>query len=109
LGAFVEGGEIHFDLSLINQEEFLDQPVEISFVDVSGNDNVIELQPGQLAFSLCQVPIIYSAADEWQITIQKSSGDVIELAGNTIPAEYCNALFLRQGEIKQIQVAVSLT
>ena len=109
LGAFVEGGEIHFDLSLINQEEFLDQPVEISFVDVNGNDNVIELQPGQLAFSLCQVPIIYSAADEWQITIQKSSGDVIELAGNTIPAEYCNALFLRQGEIKQIQVAVSLT
>ena len=109
LGASFKGGEIHFDLSLINPEEFLDQPVEISFVDVDGNDNVIELQPGQLAYNLCQVPIIYSVADDWQIKIRKSSGDVIELAGNTIPAEYCNSLFLRQGEIKQIEVAVSLT
>ncbi len=108
LGLFIRQGEIQFDMRLINQNEFLEEAVAVEFVDVQGNANVIQLQQGQLAFNLCQVPIIFSLANQWQISVHKTAGDVIELSGNKVPADLCRSLFERKGEIKQINVAVSL-
>ena len=105
LGIHFENGEIEFRFSLINPEEFLKQKSEFEYFDLTGDKKQILLSQGQLAFTFCQVPIVYTVSSEAKITITKTDESRIIIAGNILGNEWSAALFERDGSISQVEVS----
>ena len=63
LGVFFEKGQLHFDPCLLRKEEFLQRPRTFTFRDVAGEEQQAELGEGTLAFTICQVPVLYQLRD----------------------------------------------
>lgn len=104
LGIQVINGKIVFRLSLLNPDEFLKQENVFEYFDLNDGKKQIHLNKGQLAFTFCQVPIVYTFSSESKITIRKSDESRIIVAGNVLENEWSTALFKRDGSIRQIDV-----
>jgi len=61
---------------------------------------------GGLAFTFCQVPVVYEPADQATISLIHAAGFVESHAGTELPAEACRQVFLRTGVIASIRVGV---
>jgi hypothetical protein len=105
LGIHIENGEVKFQFSLINPEEFLKQKSVFEYFDLKGEKKQIILNEGQLAFTFCQVPIVYTVSSEAKIAITKTDESRILISGNTIENIWSSALFERDGSIRQINVS----
>jgi len=106
LGVHIENGEIGFRFSLINPDEFLKQNSVFEYFDLKGEKKQITLNAGQLGFTFCQVPIVYTVSSETCITITKTDKSRITIAGNTLNKEWSTNLFERDGSIRQIEVSI---
>jgi leucyl aminopeptidase (aminopeptidase T) len=61
-----------------------------------------------MAFSFCQVPVVYQAAEKENITITFADGQQESLAGNSLNEQYSRQIFERTGKITRIDVNVVL-
>jgi hypothetical protein len=104
LGIQIENGEVKFQFSLINPEEFLKQKSVFEYFDLNGNKKQIMLNEDQLAFTFCQVPIVYTISSEAKIVITKTDGIKVSVSGNSLENEWSAVLFERVGSISQIDV-----
>ncbi len=104
MGVRIIGGEIIFEPSLLNKEEILTRPRTFAYQSVDGNKQTLELAENQLAFTFCQVPVVYSFADMQQIAITYSNGLVDIYDGNTLYEDFSQQIFERNGQIKLIEV-----
>lgn len=105
LGIHVRNGEIVFQSGLLNPEELLDQQDIFGYFDLKGEPRQIKLKQGQLGFTFCQVPVIYSAVGEDRISITFADGKQVFVTGHTIGKEMSSRIFNRSGEIAQIEVS----
>ena len=67
----------------------------------------IDVPAGSLAFSFCQVPVVYqlTRGESWiRVTAREGSSSVLE--GGRLDAEYSRKLFGRLGGIARIDVGV---
>ncbi len=62
LGIFVKDGQIHFRPALLRRKEFLSERADFCYYDLAGHSRRLKLQPGSLAFTYCQVPIVIQLA-----------------------------------------------
>jgi hypothetical protein len=104
LGVFVEEGKLLFDPVLLSEEEFLKNESDFEFFDVEGIRQRIALQKGELAFTYCQVPIVYQSGKNNEINVEMATGerrsfDKLQLDGNT-----SKQIFGRTGEVQLIRV-----
>ena len=107
LGVLVANGSLSFDPSLLREEEFLKETKVFCYIDVSGHEKQLELQPGSLAFTYCQIPVVYSIGKESNINIHISGGQIKSSDGNTLSKEDSLLVFGRNGEINLLEVTVS--
>jgi hypothetical protein len=123
LGIFVKNGQILFRPSLLRKDEFVAEPAEFVYCDAAGKSRRLRLLPGSLAFTYCQVPIVYrlgpnnavrvSFADGVQAERQLGPARFMEnspASGNELGlnAETSRLLWQRAGKIKQISVSLTL-
>ncbi len=106
LGVSVENGTISFKPGLLGKEEFLVKASDFAFYDQSGIKKNINLIPGTLAFTFCQVPIIYKSGSADLIEIKIKDQKSFTLKGNTIDAAWSKKIFDRDGEIESIMVSL---
>jgi hypothetical protein len=104
LGVHIQDGKIVFKFSLINPVELLNQSSEFEFFDLKGEEQAITLNAGQLGFTFCQVPVIYSASNEDKISITFSDGKKIFITGHIINSEMSARIFQRSGDIVRVEV-----
>lgn len=104
LGVRVNNGEIRFDVSLINNKEFLKNKKAFDYVKVDGSNDKIQLYPQQFAFTICQVPIIYSLAESEGINIVFNDNTNVNLEGLILNKQISEEVFGRTKRIKQINV-----
>ena len=104
LGLEVQDGKIRFSPALMDPEELLSEATRFTYFDLEGQEQELSLSPGQLAFTYCQVPVIYQRGAENVIEIVLQEGEPISLAGKEINAEYSAKIFARTGLIKLIRV-----
>ena len=74
LGAFVERGALSFELLMLRKSEFITQETTFDYIDVHGHEQSIGLPPSSLAYTFCQVPIVYLCSDDDRIEIAYSDG-----------------------------------
>lgn len=104
LGIIVSNGRISFDFGLLNRSEFLVKSQAFNYYDVSGNYQSLVLNPGMLAFTFCQVPIVYIMSDEEGIIITDKNDAEEEISDLVIDESYSKTIFLREGKVKKIKV-----
>lgn len=106
LGVFVNHGEVTFNPRLLRTEEFLSEAKDFNYFNVENNQKKITLQPNSLAFTYCQVPIVYELSDKNKLKVFYIGGKSFEVHYLKLDAENSNKLFKRTGEIKKIVVSI---
>jgi len=106
LGVMVESGRVRFDTSLLNSDEFHDCDGQFTYTAVSGKIESVDLTADQLAFTFCQVPVIYTLAECNETEVLFYEGRVLRLEGTALDHRCSHMIFNRSGEIKQIIVSV---
>jgi hypothetical protein len=104
MGTFIERGALGFDPVLLRACEFITQETMFDFIDVNGQNQTIDLPPGSLAYTLCQVPIVYILSDDDRVEIAYANGHRQQLVGNRLDAEASRHVFCRDGHIERITV-----
>lgn len=104
LGLIVRNGVIYIKPSLLRPLEFLAEKSLFQFVNTTGAMESIELQPGQLGFTCCQVPVIYEKTEN-------KTGMTVFFQGKSefresmeLTREESLSIFQRKGIIKQIWI-----
>ena len=105
LGLRIEGGTVRIDPGLLRRQEFLGASASFRYVDVDGAWQSVDVPEQGLAFTWCQVPVVYILDDgaDAAITLTRN-GDSSRVDGLSLPANASRALFGRTGEIRQIIV-----
>lgn len=102
LGVRVEDGSICFDPDLLPEEEFITAQEEWNLPG-----QTITLHPGQMGFTLCGIPVIYSKGNKDLLTIKFQQGESRSLPEWIIPGELSSKIFRRTSSISQIEVTIS--
>ena len=105
LGYFVKDGCISFDNSLLKENEFLIQDKDFMFYNVLHNRIILRVKRGQLAFTICQVPVVYTLVDgkeKIEIIFNEKSKRIH--SGKILDLDISKSIFDRTNEIKQIQL-----
>ncbi|MEO1247281.1 MAG: hypothetical protein AAFX56_16470 [Pseudomonadota bacterium] len=108
LGVQVSAGAVRFVPRLLRRREFVTEPRSLPYLDVEGQWQQIEVPREGLAFTWCQVPIVYTlgAAAAPAIAITLDEGQTPALASLELPAEYCAEIFGRSGRIRRLDVSL---
>jgi hypothetical protein len=108
LGLRIGGGEVRFDPRLLRAREFAAEPRRFRFLDVHGQWQELTVPASGLAFTWCQVPIVYHLRGEGRpsLTITLEDGGSQTLQQLSLPAELSSELFRRSGRIRQVSLAL---
>ena len=106
LGIVVKDGRLGFQPCILRKEEFLSEPKKFSYIDVHSGSNTIELEQDTLAFSYCQVPVVYKIAEKSQLEVVLSDGEVVKIDEPYLNAEISNHVSERSGHVKMITAKI---
>ncbi len=106
LGVVIDQGKILFETSLLNEEEILEKKQVFEFYSINEESRKIILNENQLAFTFCQVPVIYSFSDKEEIAVSYENGSVENIKGNSLDRKLSSSIFNRSGEVKLIEVTI---
>jgi hypothetical protein len=108
LGVRVRDGIVDFDPVLLRRDEFLVAPGAYRHFDHAGQPQAFDVPAGSLAFSYCQVPVVYTLTSgaPW-IRVTGDDGVPTERPGHRLDPGDSQALIGRLGGISRIDVGVS--
>jgi hypothetical protein len=104
LGLRVENGALVLDPSQVDEAEFLPADGTLVWMDAESVRQSLPLERGDLAFTFCQVPVVYKAAMESVIVVRSRDGSEQHLTGTVVPAAIALRVFARTGDIVRITV-----
>jgi hypothetical protein len=79
------------------------------YLDVAGVAQNLRLRAGTLAFTYCQVPVVYQLARQAGLTLQFADSRVHRQAETVLNEPYSRAIFERTGQVKSITVEIVLS
>ncbi|MFT2090719.1 hypothetical protein [Paraglaciecola sp. 2405UD69-4] len=110
LGIDIKGGKIHFSPSILRPQEFLVEARVLHYFDVNHRPASIEVPVNGLGFTYCQVPIIYEITEtQPHLVVSFLDGSVERFKGSSLSREHSKALFLHDGEIREIRLSIKRT
>ncbi|MBK9519369.1 MAG: hypothetical protein IPO09_18895 [Anaeromyxobacter sp.] len=104
LGVLVQGGRVAFRPRLLRRAELLAEPAVFEPLAADGRRDRLALEPGSLAFTLCQVPVVYHLGAEPRLAVTGADGAVRELPGDQLDEATSAAVFQRTGAVRRIDV-----
>ena len=107
LGVFVKKGQIHFRPALLKREEFISRPDQFHYYDLNGSSRCLRLQPGSLAFTHCQVPVVYRLGRKNCLRISFNRKPAILCEELCLDAETSQSIFNRAGMVSRIIVTLN--
>lgn len=103
LGINLEKGQIFFETSLLNENEFLEKETVFEFYNLKGEIQQILLEKDQLAFTFCQVPIVYKKSNVEKLIIELNNGEKLIHEGNRISNTLSEEIFNRTGKVSKVE------
>lgn len=104
LGVVMNDGKLEFRPTLLHRNEFLTEVRDVNFVTVDGSEKTVKLDIGSLAFSVCQVPVVYNISSSNKIEIAYNDGSVKMFDSLILDAIESQKIFGRNGEISLIKI-----
>jgi hypothetical protein len=109
LGLRIKDGQVSFVPSLLQSCEFIQTPKPFRYLDVNADWKDIEVPAMALAFTWCQLPIVYQLNDEVKssLTVTFRNGKQKTYAHLSLSTEESTEIFLRSGQIQQLTLTIS--
>jgi hypothetical protein len=109
LGVRVREGKVDFEPGLLRPVEFSREPRSFRYLDVRGDWQEIDLPAGALAFTWCQVPVVYRLGETNApaLTLVLEYGRTEASRKPSLSESMSAELFQRSGHIRQINVTLS--
>jgi hypothetical protein len=107
LGVLVKNGGIHFCPRLLRTEEFVTGRTEFNYCDLTGAKQRLALKPGELAFTCCQVPIVYRLAKKNSLNVISANGTTRQYEAPSLDSAASREIFARTGKIIRIEVCLN--
>ena len=78
---------------------------DFTFINIYKQKIHTTVDKNQLAFTYCQVPVMYNLDDtDWQIEIQLNDGSNEEIKGRKINKKLSASIFKRNGNVRRINL-----
>ena len=106
LGFYVNDGKITFEPTVLRKSEFIDEEKSFKFVNLDNEITYMDLNANSLAFTVCQVPIIYNISDKEDIKIIANDGGEEIIDGHELNFEHSQNIFNRTNLINAVHVRV---
>lgn len=109
LGVRVIDGRARFQPSLLRACEFSSSSREFEYLDTDGDWKSVTVPANGLAFTWCQVPVIYTLNGDGEagVDILRRDGSVQNLGGLDLTPQQSEELFQRNGSISQLTVTIT--
>jgi len=109
LGLRVEAGALTITPQLLQLAEFTTVPTSFNYLDLAGHWQEKALQEGTLAFTWCQIPIIYKLGQDG-FSIMVHDADATSLIhGQSLSVAQTQSIMAREGIITALEVAIPRT
>lgn len=109
LGVKMKDGKLQFQPSFLKKEEFLLKDTEVTFVMLDGSKKVMNLEKDSLAFTTCQVPVIYKINTTSKIVLNYKNGATKTFETLELNKEESKKIFDRTDEITLVEVYLNAT
>ena len=106
LGVRVLDGAVNFEPVLLREQEFCKQPRTFSYLDVDDEWQELAVPAAGLAFTWCQVPILYQLGEKPSLTITWDDGGKDVLDSLALPQPASAELFARSGRVRQLSMTI---
>ena len=106
LGVEVINGKLGFNPRLLRKEEFLQESNIFHYIAIPTKKDSILISKDSLCFTYCQVPVIYTIAEEDSLTVDFSNGTTKTFNNLSLDTEISAQVFNRNGEVIQLNVQV---
>jgi hypothetical protein len=106
LGVFVNNGCLYFNPCLLRKEEFLKENKTFNYVTTDFKHQTISLEKNSLAFTYCQIPIVYQFGNTSFTEIVNVDSSSQKLDTLKLDETTSQSIFNRNGKIKQIVVHI---
>jgi hypothetical protein len=103
-GVKMNHGKLHFQPAFLKKEAFLSNDTEASFIMVDGSKKQIHLKKNSLAFTTCQVPVIYTINNSSKIVLNYINGETKTFDSLELNKEESKKIVQRTNEISVIEV-----
>jgi len=104
LGVQLNDGKLQFHPTFLHRNEFLSEDTEATFVLVDGTKQTLTLEKGSLAFTVCQVPVIYKIGSLTKMEIYYADGTKELQDSLELTSKQSQKIFHRTGEVAQVVV-----
>ena len=108
LGLRIKAGALSIDPALLNTDEFLQTAQPFDYYNVNGEERSLTVEANSLAFTYCQVAVVYRKAEANKITVSYTDGTQKHFDGLSLDATTTQALFDRGNRIEKIEVDIKL-
>ena len=106
LGVYVNNGKLLFNPRLLRVDEFLKEPVIFKYTGINKESIQIELKKDSLAFTYCQIPVIYKKAEKNHLEVVYNNGLSVEFENLSLDVATSKKIFSRTDEVNRIIVSV---
>ena len=107
LGILVKDGQIHFRPALLKRTDFLSERTDFWYYDLAGHSRQLKLKPGSLAFTYCQIPIVYQLARTNSARVFFSERLATCRDQLNIDAPTSGLIFERAGQVDRVIVSIN--
>lgn len=107
LGIKITEGKISFQPLLLQTSEFLNQEKQVSFVQVDGTNLLLTLPTNSMAFTVCQVPVIYTKSSTNAAQVFLKDGRIETLNSTALSENISQKILHRTGEVLYVQVHIN--
>jgi len=107
LGVRLEGGGLRFRPVLLHRGEFLAEARDLRYWDVEGRSRTLRVPAGGLAFTYCQVPVVYHVTDQaaW-LSVTSRDGAEVRQRGERLGPELTKPILDRDGSVARLDVGI---
>jgi hypothetical protein len=106
LGLRVEGGAIVFRPIQLRDTEWTRKATTFTYIDAQGHVGRLDLPEGSLAFTFCQLPVVYRRAEQLEVRVHMQDGTVVAGSRGQLDPDVSSSIFRRLGEVSSIEVQV---
>jgi len=104
LGLRVEDGRVVVRPVLLRATEWTSESNVFRYLDVAQVPQSVALPAGSLAFTFCQVPVVYRRASALSVVAVLADGSRVEGVGGALDGDVSEKVFRRTGEVVRIEV-----
>ncbi|MEO1713781.1 MAG: hypothetical protein AAFU60_10670, partial [Bacteroidota bacterium] len=109
LGLSVKDGLIRFQPNILQANEFLEVETNFAYLAVDGSEQSVTVPANSLAFTYCQVPVLYHLTGGSGIKVYiEGQESPEEISGNTLYEPWSTSILGRTETVRRIEVQVAL-